>query len=170
MMHLFAHPLLKRSLFVIAPFVVVKVGGDLLGGGGPARVTAAPLTAEAPEAAPRPVRPDDDLSAWERGTLGPTALNSPMSRLRVIEEPRDEPAMPAPAARTVEPAPSGPTMVLSGVLGGRGSQAAAIVNGRLRRVGESVSPGYRLIAVDAPARSARVEGPDGTVTVLVIQR
>ncbi|MFZ2875498.1 MAG: hypothetical protein WAZ94_13575 [Phycisphaerales bacterium] len=162
--HAWAH----RTALVLAPVALVKLGGLLLGVNGPDHAAAVePSPDESPSHAP--VAPNAEIEAWEESVMSGPALRSPM--VEPSQEHDPSPEAPVQAA-TTPPAPGveHPALLLSAVSGGRGSASAAIVNGRLRRVGEAVAPGYRLVSVDAAGRSARVEGPDGTVIVLLIQR
>lgn len=164
----FSHPWIQRSMLVLAPVALVKLGGLLLGADGPEIAAATQDSSEevAPAAAPAP---DVAIEAWEAEVLALPALTSPMVEASPQPEPAESPPPDAPIA-TQASGLQNPGLVLSGVSGGKGSPSAAIVNGRLRRVGEAVAPGYRLVSVDPPGRSARVSGPDGTVFVLVIHR
>lgn len=164
----FSHAWVHRAALVLAPVALVKLGGLLLGVGGPGHAEAFEPT---PEESPgrKPVAPNAEIEAWEERVMSGPALRSPM--VEASQEPQTGPE--AAVQATTQPQAPGvqhPALQLSAVSGGRGSASAAIVNGRLRRVGEAVAPGYRLVAVDAAGRSARVEAPDGTMIVLLIQR
>lgn len=163
----FSHPWVQRVMLVAAPVALVKLGGLLMGAEGPGTAAAMQDQAEEASTSLAPAS-DPEIEAWEDEVLAGPTFRSPMVEPTPEPEPAEQPAS-VPVATQV-PGVQNPGLVLSGVSGGRGSASAAIVNGRLRRVGEAIAPGYRLVSVDPPGRSARVSGPDGTVFVLVIHR
>lgn len=168
----FSNPWVQRSMLVLAPIALVRLGGLLLGAEGPDTAAATQDTGEEASATAAPA-PDLAIEAWEQQSLDGPAFKSPMVEAAPESQPTELPKITSATTQapgTQQPGTQNPGLVLSGVSAGKGSPSAAIVNGRLRRVGEAVAPGYRLVSVDAPGRSARVSGPDGTVLVLVIHR
>jgi len=65
-------------------------------------------------------------------------------------------ATSAPAA----PVDPGPAISVNSIMAGRGG-AMATVNGKLRRVGDEVAPGWKITAIDAGAGTVTVRHADG---------
>lgn len=61
------------------------------------------------------------------------------------------------AAAAVDPAPA---ISVNSIMAGRGG-AMATVNGKLRRVGDEVAPGWKIAAIDAGAGTVTVRHADG---------
>lgn len=89
---------------------------------------------------------------------------------------RDEPIGPAPllypkaAAAERAPAPAAapadptPTLTVNSIMAGRGG-AMATVNGKLRRVGDEVAPGWKVSAIDPVEGTVTVAHADGREVV-----
>ena len=64
---------------------------------------------------------------------------------------------PSVAAAAADPAPA---ISVNSIMAGRGG-AIATVNGKLRRVGDEVAPGWKITAIDAGAGTVTVRHADG---------
>lgn len=128
-------------------------------------------------AEPAPLAPQDrqlskpgapDILAWERDELGALAFANPLARPVPSEAPSQDMAQAPQPSPEPDVAPA-PELRLSGMTG-RGSTGMAIINGRLRRIGEVIAPGYRLLSVDAASRTVTIEGPGAKAQTLTLSR
>lgn len=64
------------------------------------------------------------------------------------------------ASASAAPVDPGPAISVNSIMAGRGG-AMATVNGKLRRVGDEVAPGWKITAIDAGAGTVTVRHADG---------
>jgi hypothetical protein len=120
-----------------------------------------------PAAEARPTEAQERALAWLRERR-PGPVGTPFA------VPRSEPA-PAPApAPGPEPEPEPeperlPTFVL-GSVAGQGDRGAAMIDGRLRRLGDETAPGWRVVDIDGRAGRVVIEGPGGRRVELLSTR
>lgn len=150
---------------LLSPFAAVQ--GVRLGvaGAGPADAAAATAPG-APPPAPVPVPAAVRApSEAQRRALDWIRARDPVADLRSpMDHPDPEPDRPGPAATPEAPAPADLTprqLTLTGLIGGADKAPVAAINHRLYRVGDAVSPGWSVAAIDARARSVTLAGPDG---------
>ena len=141
-----------------APVALAMVIRALIGGA-PADANAA-AAALAPDTAeiPTPVHwsaDEADADAYAIASLREPFADSPMHRVPA----RAAPVEPAPTAPTVAPEPT-PTFIVTSVLVGRRATLVTI-NGRLRRLGDEVEPGWRLESIDIAAGEVILIAEDG---------
>lgn len=78
-----------------------------------------------------------------------------------------EPARAAEAPVNAETARVDPAFVLSSIVAGqRGGATIAIINGKVRRAGEAIAPGWMLESIDAAAGTATVREASGRTLAL----
>lgn len=145
---------------LMAP-VLVAAGVRAVLSTGPA-MTVASTGPRGGVAAPegRAVSPEEARAErWLDGAGPARVTRSPM-----LHVPAPEPVHAAePAAAEPEPVrPGMPALALSGVVSREG-QAVALINGRLRGVGEEAAPGWRIEEIDRGALRVTLRGPDGRV-------
>jgi hypothetical protein len=166
---------LVLSACIIAPLLLVQVAQFLfLETPGP-RAASASVPEDGPGATVEPVAPpvkrpvhDADFEAWQVNQLQGASLPTPfpVQAAPAPDQPDSHPQGPAPAH---QPA-ARPRFVLSAVSGGKGRTPVAILNGKLRREGDVLAPGYRITAIDPDTGVVMVEGPDGKEAHLSIRR
>lgn len=143
-----------------APVIVALVARALVGGS-PADVGAAERAlGEAPtRTAPALVAmtpAETAARAYARAALREPFAGSPMHR--GIEAP--EPSIGPAPAEPVRAEPTAPVFTVTSVLVGRRATLVTI-NGRLRRLGDEVEPGWRLTEIDARAGTVTLTSEDG---------
>ena len=151
---------LERNTLIVCVLVgLIPVGGVVLAryiGQGPSSASAS--VASEPVAFPRlpsvvPVPLRDDAVIAGLGTP-----------FRIEAEPMPRLEFPTPNSDT--PKPSGtPDFTLTTVMP-HASRPLAVINGRTRSIGDEVSPGWFLRAIDGDARQVLIEGPDERSVVL----
>lgn len=148
-----AGALVAPVLLAAATRIVLNAGPSVSAAG-----TAA-VAADAPPPAPSKPPTAEQVRAmqWLAGAARARAERSPMLHLKA-----PEPAATPAAAAQAEPerAAERPAMALSAVLT-RDGRVTALINGRLRGVGDEVAPGWTIEAIDGDALSVTVRGPDG---------
>lgn len=119
---------------------------------------------------PRPALSDADraLLAWEAAQVEVPARGSPMApgRIPVPAPPEPQEAPAAPATPNEEPAR--PALKLSAVMGS-GDNAIAVIDGRMRRVGDAVAPGYVIRRIESRAGIVTIAGPGGITRTLAVR-
>lgn len=100
-------------------------------------------------------------------TLSPAELAARAFALSKRGEPIGDAPMVYPKAAPTEaagapaaPIDPGPALSVNSIMAGRGG-AMATVNGKLRRVGDEVAPGWKITAIDAGSGSVTVRHTDG---------
>lgn len=149
-----------------APVVVALVVRWSLGGAPPhAGATialGAPLTESSPPL-PRSDAATASVETFSRAALREPFAASPMHR---VQEPAQEIAAPTPSVAEPRPEPT-PVFHVTAVLVGKRATLVTI-NGRLRRVGDEVAPGWRLVSIDADAAELTIVAEDGRREVVSI--
>ena len=153
---------------VLSPLIAVQVA-RLLGpsGAGPAAATAAhPAAADvageqALASAPAPLTPAQQralafIQSLDEQPLGRSPMDGPEP------EPVSEPSAPIDAPKP----PSFPSELRVTAIIGDGGTAAAVIAGRLRRIGDEVAPGWRVETIDARGRRVVFTDSDGRVVTL----
>lgn len=158
----------KAGLVAALAPILVALAARWATGGAPAAVHAdvAPL-----DAAPTPVRLSERqlraqafaLQSLDRA-LGPSPLR-PLGTAEASPSHSDENDTPTPA---LKPAPTPKFIVSSVVLGSR--QALATINGKLRRIGDEIEPGWTLEAIDKARDEIVIASDDGRRVVIPIRR
>lgn len=163
---------------MLAPVLSVQIV-RMLDGPGPASAPAAPPETLTPDqaqlagAAP-PVKP---LSEAQNRAIAYLARFEPPANLRspmdAPERPLSPPAPPSvppkPSDAPVEPTPkvADPLagLVVSAIVGS-GDASMAMISRQLRRSGDEVAPGWRIVEIDSRGRRVVLSGPDARTVVL----
>lgn len=150
------HAPLAAGLAPIASVALAMFIGPALG---PATTLANDAEEDAPTApaleplAPKVIAARD---AAQRALAEPMGT-SPFARAAALPS-NDRDNAPAPAATTAET----PAFAVSAILADRkGGPAIAVVNGKVRRVGDAVAPGWTVASIDAAAGEVALTGPEG---------
>lgn len=110
-----------------------------------------------PAAEPRLQPPADSAASLTRSRelrkAPAAALTSPFYQPIVREEPPEQKTAP------VEPSPSAPTFVLSGIMNSR--PPIAVIDGDVHRVGDDLGDGWRVESIDARALAVVLRHQDG---------
>lgn len=158
----------------LAPVLVVQGVRTVFGTSGePASASAAPTSAAGAPAVIEAERaltpPQKAAQAWLDSRTGDSVMRSPMDR---PEAPVVEQGAAAPRT-TPKAAPSGPVspvitnaspeqLVVGGMLvGGNVENGLASINHRVYRLGDLVTPHWRITGIDTRKRVVTLEGPDG---------
>jgi hypothetical protein len=150
---------------LVAPVVLVQIGQAVLGGVGP-RVSAASVSETAPAAeattptvkpAPKWTAAQTAAAAWLAKAGRPRVPDSPMVFVPAPERAPEARVQVDEGEKPLEPRPS---LTLSGVIG-RDGEEAALINGKMVRVGDTVHTGWKVESIDAKRMVVVVAGPRG---------
>jgi hypothetical protein len=154
------------TLCVVLPVCAVVAARALFPALAPSAAMAVEYTAETPEvdSGPMPIASTQSPAAAAETTrlltqpIGPSPLadRTPKTKPVVIEA-EPEPVKTPP-----------PEFTLTSVAG-RGVRAFAMIDGKLRKVGDDLGEGWIVREIDTPGRSVRVAGPDEHVLVLTLR-
>ncbi|MGQ0627526.1 MAG: hypothetical protein ACT4PL_05420 [Phycisphaerales bacterium] len=155
----------------LAPAVAVQAF-RVTAGWTPTAVVATPTAPTEPAPVAPAVRP---LSADQQRLAEYLRQEEGESVIERLASPMD--AAPAPAVATISPdrpiivvrdeTPTKPAgeLRLGGIMG-TGESALAMVNGKVRRIGDEIEPGWRLTAIDAQAFTLTLTGPEGVEFII----
>lgn len=155
--------------FVVVPALAVLLVRTALPGHGPAAANAAPprendATLILPEQA-QPTAAQIELRAImdreAQAAFGPSPVV--MRRREAVEGTIDAATSIAESGGIVPPG-----VVLSAVMAA-GEQAIAVIDGRIRRAGDSIAPGWTVAAIDRSAGTVTIRHASGAETILALR-
>lgn len=153
---------------LLAPIALLELGSLLRGFGGPSPAGASPIAAVGPATAKAVFRPsstDKALAVSAQRAMAPSPLQDPFLR----NTPAVEQAAPTPPpAPTPVRAPTLPVPTLSSVMRGARGEGICMIDGELLRVGGRTRDGWRIEAIDLPARAVILVDPQGTTKTITI--
>lgn len=151
------------AMAAMAPVAVVQLA-RLAEHAGPATASASigsatsPPTWTPPTAEPPPTPEQAKAAEWIRAHREAAVAVDPFSvgvAPIVVQTGREPEAAPMKAGREA------PELKISGFMG-KGDSAMVTINRRVRRVGDEVAPGWRVVLIDAAGKTVRVRHADGT--------
>ena len=147
---------------MLTPIVAVQLV-RLVTASMPQQATAAPVQEAEPAPAAPPLPPltnrQREAIRWLGSQSVQTANRSPMDRMepQKIEIPPPEPK-PIEQAAPADNSP--PDLRLTGLIGD-GKNALASIDHKLRRLGDTVAPGWKVVKIDSRNRQVVVRHTDG---------
>jgi hypothetical protein len=165
---------------LIAPILVVQLVRIGFGpGAGPAMSAAAvgmpDASLQSTEAAQKPSAPltaqDRTVAAWIAKLQRPDAVKSPMEFIAAPEpEPvasTQEPVAPAvqitQGDTTIPVAMRVPVDLTLGAIMGSSDSALALIGGKVRRVGDTIYPGWNITSINPREQTVTITGPEDAV-------
>ncbi len=161
---------------LIAPILVVQLVRVGLGpGAGPAMSAAAVGTPDqSTDAAQKPIAPltaqDRTLATWIAKLQRPDAIKSPMEfipapeSVAAAEEPVAVPRVEiSQGDNTIPAATRVPVDLTLGAIMGSSESALAMIGGKVRRVGDTIYPGWTITSINPREQTVTITGPEDAV-------
>ncbi|MBX9737471.1 MAG: hypothetical protein K2X32_11150 [Phycisphaerales bacterium] len=172
-------PRLMTAGALIAPILVVQLVRIGFGpGAGPAMSTAAvgmpDASVQSTEAAQKPSAPltaqDRTVAAWIAKLQRPDAIKSPMEfipapeSVAATQEPVEVPRVQISQGDTTIPvAMRVPVDLTLGAIMGSSDSALALIGGKVRRVGDTIYPGWTITSINPREQTVTITGPEDAV-------
>jgi hypothetical protein len=83
----------------------------------------------------------------------------------VVKQQAPKPVTPAPAPRSAEP----PAIQVTSIMAAGNGQMMAVINGKLRRVGDSVGNGFKVVRIDKEKGEVAIRNREGVRAVFTLK-